>query len=372
MTSKLNILFIGPYRQDDGWGHGSMDMLKSLLKTSHNITSRPIYMGNAHLPDDKIPDHIKDTEKNVQVKYDVVIQQALPHIFTRLPNTCNIGMFALEPKSVRKSSWFDKINQMDKIFVWSEHEKNCLENDQITPPVFNINHPIDIDKFNTSYEPLPSLLPNGNFRFYFIGEYIQRKNIRGLITAFHREFGVNESVELIIKTSCNPQQVKQDHQTLKNQLRLYKQDDMYKSVQFLTGRCTTKELYQLHNSCDCFVMPSSGEACCIPALEAMGFSNPVITNRNTGTTQYVNNKNGWLVDSHEVPLVISDPPIPEVHDGYNSWYEIDIIDLQTKMREAYECKDGIFELKQEEAKNTVLNNHFYEKVGEKIEQILDL
>ena len=85
---------------------------------------------------------------------------------------------------------------------------------------------------------------------------------------------------------------------------------MYKSVQFLTGRCTTKELYQLHNSCDCFVMPSSGEACCIPALEAMGFSNPVITNRNTGTTQYVNNKNGWLVDSHEVPLVISDTPIP--------------------------------------------------------------
>ena len=32
-----------------------------------------------------------------------------------------------------------------------------------------------------------------------------------------------------------------------------------------------EDIYSIHSSCDCFVMPSYGEAWCIPAFDAMGF-----------------------------------------------------------------------------------------------------
>ena len=44
MPIAKNILFVGPYRQADGWGFASHDYLMSLLTTEHNIASAPIYL----------------------------------------------------------------------------------------------------------------------------------------------------------------------------------------------------------------------------------------------------------------------------------------------------------------------------------------
>ena len=44
---KLDILFLGPYRQKyDGWGVGALAWLNSLSKTGHNISAKPIYLSN--------------------------------------------------------------------------------------------------------------------------------------------------------------------------------------------------------------------------------------------------------------------------------------------------------------------------------------
>ena len=44
-------------------------------------------------------------------------------------------------------------------------------------------------------------LSNERFRFYFIGEIKQRKNIQALLQAFHLEFRVAEPVDLVIKAN---------------------------------------------------------------------------------------------------------------------------------------------------------------------------
>ena len=44
MQTAKNILYIGPYRQNDGWGYAARDYLLSLLTTEHNISAVPIYL----------------------------------------------------------------------------------------------------------------------------------------------------------------------------------------------------------------------------------------------------------------------------------------------------------------------------------------
>ena len=44
----MNILFIGPYRQDDEWGRKSRSILKILQKGNHSITSRPIFLSSTN------------------------------------------------------------------------------------------------------------------------------------------------------------------------------------------------------------------------------------------------------------------------------------------------------------------------------------
>jgi glycosyltransferase involved in cell wall biosynthesis len=99
-------------------------------------------------------------------------------------------------------------------------------------------------------------------------------------------------------------------------------------------------LLRLHNTCQCFVMPSSGESWCRPAIHALAVGNPVITNMFTGTSEFVNNTNGWLVRGDEAPIQITDPPIPEVFNAHNTWYEVDVLDLQKAMRRAFELYQG--------------------------------
>ncbi len=371
-----NILFIGPYRQNDGWGDAALSYIRALQHTSHNITIRPIYMGHNFRQDDDLSQDILDLEQNIQSKYDIVIQNCLPGFTSYIPGVYNIGLFFIENKSVNLSSWGSKINQLDEVWVCSEFEKKNLEEDGVKPKVRCIPMPIDIEKYEEDYEELDEPVLYDRFAFYFIGKYTQRKNVHSLLIAFHREFHVNEGVELIIKTDFEMDGVKQrisnDIKQIKDLLRLHKDHKHYKPVQFITTRVDEKHICSLHKKCHCFVMPSSGEACCTPALDAMGFCNPCIVNKNTGMSQFVNDGNGWLVDSHETPLFIKDPPIHEVYDGHNTWYEIDILDLQRKMRLAFsQWNTYPFRHKQEYAFETVFD-HSYKHIGEKIEQVLGI
>ena len=52
----MNILFVGPYRQNDGWGLASQSYIKALGTTGHNITTRPVFLagGDTGLEDPEI------------------------------------------------------------------------------------------------------------------------------------------------------------------------------------------------------------------------------------------------------------------------------------------------------------------------------
>jgi hypothetical protein len=92
-------------------------------------------------------------------------------------------------------------------------------------------------------------------------------------------------------------------------------------------------------------MPSRGEAFCIPAFDAVMFGKYPIVNRNSSMIEYVREFTGIGVDSHMAPAIASDRPLPFLYTGRDTWYQIDIMDLQRAMRYAFTFCD-----KKEQAK----------------------
>jgi glycosyltransferase involved in cell wall biosynthesis len=374
----MNILFIGPYRQSDsdGWKIASVEYIKALATISDiNLSIRPIYMTNRISPN-LDPDLIEYEYNNFD-HYDVVIQNCLPHFFDYNGNIKkNIGLFFTETDQLQYHSWPSRCNLMDELWCPSSIEKDHLITSCVTKPIHPIGIPVDIEKFNKKYDKIDLQSVAHHFIFYTISEFTDRKNLRDLIISFHLEFGINEPVSLMIKTGLgnnNPElvseKINKEILDIKTSLRIYAKSEQYKKDILITQNLPAEALNSVHVTGDCFVTTSCGEAFCMPALDALGFGNPVITTKGIGTNDFVSHTtNGYIVNSTNVPVIVKDPPIADLYTARETFKKIDVLELRRAMRKIYE-NNKEFQLTQISAKETV-KEFSYEKVGQKIWEIL--
>lgn len=365
------ILFVGPYMQSDGWGNAAKEYIRALRLTKHNLTVRPVYL-NMQGSYDKF-DEFEDLENNVYDRYDIVIQNCLPHQFRRYGGVKNIGLSFFE-SSIESTPWPLSINLMDEMWVSSAFEQEILADSHINVPIKVVHMPTDITKYDKQY-PRFDFHNNHEFKFYFIGEFVTRKNLDALIIAFHREFHKDEMARLVLKTNVvglddisTLSYVNNHIRKLKESMSIYPKKDQYKSEIIITKFLSIEELYGLHLACDCFVMPSSGEAICIPAFDAIGFGKTPIVNTNTSMGDYVD-ANGFLVNSYECPAIDHNRPLPFLYTGKDTWYNIDILSLQSHMRKAFEMSDDVRARMHNNAK-AMLSRYSYEAVAKIMEKHL--
>jgi len=236
--------------------------------------------------------------------------------------------------------------------------------------------PCDIDKYHHNYGRLN--IPHtsaDDFKFYFVGEFVQRKNLVALISAFHAEFEPYENAKLVIKANksgVNPVQLSSEINakitSIKSRLRMFPSLDQYKKDIVITDMLPEDHLMALHDSCDCFVMPSHGESWSMPTFDAMAMGNPCIVPNYTGMTQYVNEDNGWVVDTTLQPCMTKEAPLPDIYTGRERWQHLDIGQLMTCMRQAYEDKE-IYQKKSDSCLKE-FKKYSYEEVGKLIKELL--
>ena len=213
------------------------------------------------------------------------------------------------------------------------------------------------------------------FKFYFIGEYVERKNIKDLITAFHMAFSIDQPVSLILKTSISgrsPQEsrdlIEKDIQELKKKLGI---SGRYKKEIIITERLSYQDIIGLHNACDCFVAPSLGESFCRPAAEALCLGKTPIVTDNTGMIDFINKDNGFIVQSHRTPVLLNQRTLSNDFDMQNAneyWYRISIYDLIEKMRSVYSMHKQdrkVFENKQQLGIDSI-EQFSYSSIGNKL------
>jgi glycosyltransferase involved in cell wall biosynthesis len=261
---------------------------------------------------------------------------------------------------------------MDEAWVCCEQNKCAAINSHVKTPIKVVPMPADITKYEKPYKPLDIPELKDKFVFYFIGEAIPRKNLQALLKAFHIEFAPHEQVALCIKTSLpgmNPvdcgKMVQNLSMDVKKNLKLYPDPESYHKEVVITSHMSEKDIMRLHATCDCFVMPSHGEAWSIPAFDAMAMGNTPLVTMGLGCDDFIGLA-GFRVKASSSPVFGMTSTFDNLCCGNESWWDISVENLQ-------ECMRYVFE-KDLSATRQVGNDRAqefsYKAVGEKMKGLL--
>jgi len=368
-----NVLFVGPYNQNDGWGIAAREYIRALRLVDCNLTVRPVYLNQQ----DSYVVHTEFSalETNRLDHYDVVIQNCLPHQFRHYGGVKNIGLAYFETSDISATPWPISINLMDEMWVCSNFEQTVLANSGVTIYTRKIPIPVDIHKYDIEYPRYDLNKNKDDFKFYFIGEYIVRKNLESLLLAFHREFRLNECVNIVLKLNKSGvtgqqllQRLQENIYSMKASWGMYSNHSMYKQESIITNYLAEDVIYGLHQTCDCFVTASSGEAFCLPAFDAMMFGNCPIAVEKSSISEYIyDNKtrtmSGMLVDSTLVPAIAYDRPLPFLYNGIDTWQNVNVLDLQLAMRKAFTNHSQVLKDRRIENTRKILPKYSYANIA---------
>ena len=356
------VLYIGNYKDGTGWGNAALNNILAMDAVGIDVVPRCITYKEKN---DFSNQRILELERQSTHDCDVCVQHTLPHLYHYDSSfKKNIGFLATETLDLKFSSWNNYASIMDELWVPSQACKDSLE---VKKPIHVVPHSLNMDEYQNPQDgqKIDNLL--NSFNFVFIGEFIERKNIAALIKAFHTEFRNYENVNLYIKTSgAELSYVQNFCEQIRKGLKV---SENYKEEIVICGRLDKADYISTLSQCHSFVMPSRGEAFCIPALEAMSMGLELIYTDGIGVEDFAV-ESDKPVESKPTPCFGGVSTLRNLYTAKNQWLEIDVYSLSKSMRASFEAwkrdpdqdkKARIFKAQQYDHKN----------VGQKIKEILN-
>lgn len=239
----------------------------------------------------------------------------------------------------------------DEVWVPSEFVRRAMS-EKLTLPVTVIPHAIDCN--NRTLKDRAFGMENGIFYFLFTydaNSYSERKNPKAVIDAFKKAFqNTDHKVGLIIKVhGCS-------------EYDLLDLDEKLSGISeyILINEMLSEEDYRLlQSSVDCFVSLHRSEGFGLNVAESMSLGIPVVCTNWSATTEFVNDRNGYLVDYELIELKENVGPYP----AGGIWANPSIDSASKQMLLAYEDK-CIYAKKAIAAKQTVAELFSSRRVGE--------
>ena len=377
----MKVLYISNYKDGTGWGNAATDYILAMDSVGIDVVCRSISFNGEK---GEVHPRILELERKSSRHSNVCIQHLLPHMLDyngRFEK--NIALYESETSNFKSSRWTEYINTMDEAWVVNKQMSEASLSSGVESPIRIIPHTFDTSKYDNEYKPLdiPYMDIENKFVFYFIGEAIRRKNIFALIKAFHLEFDVDEPVDLIIKASkggmsdddCG-KYIKELCDTAKENLKLYPSNDLYKSEFITTGFLDNEKMMRFHKTMDCFVMPSYGEAWCLPAFDAMAMgSTPICTNVG-GMSDFLSDGGGTLIDGVLEPAFGMTETFQDLYTGREDCVSINVRKLQKAMRRMYylaSISDSKYTNLQKQGRE-IADKYSYENIGNRIKEALNV
>lgn len=333
----MNLLYISDYSSGTGYGKAAIEFMRSLNVSGVNLFCRPIIFNSSIL--EKLPSDIEQIEKKQIKDIDVVIQHTLPNHMQYMSKYCNIGMFAYEADSYNGTGWKNQLNCMDEVFVFNKQMLESAKKSGVKKDCKIIPHATNTDKYFTKYN-IPSFMKplkkDNRFIFYTIGEFNRRKNLASLLMSFFLEFGRDENVCLLIKTSCDEKEFFSFCDQISSSLKY----NILPQVALVNQRLSEEEICAIHYHSDCFIQTSHGEAWSIPAFEAMCFGKTPIVPASSGYLEYMDEDCGWLIPVSESQVFGMHKNNIDLCRGDEIWWQVDVSKTRQFMREAYTNEDA--------------------------------
>jgi len=320
-----NVLYVGPYRQNDEWGYTSKAFASLLASQKDiNLVLRPIWFTG-----EENSKHVENLEpyelNNIMESKDVLIQHGLPsYINYNGDFTTNIGVLAVDSR-IDSLDWVNHLRLMDKIVVFSDFEKELLvdsgiEPDQITalpfPPMFLINtiNNLDLDLTGTI--------------FYTTGSLDQKGGLQEILAAFLSTFSISDNAHLIV-TCNNSSEIQKVVTGLKQQLGIFDQPSYYPNI-IVIDTLAPEVVNYTHEIGDFFIDAGYN---CIPSqnlLRAIAYNSiPIIPDNTKLFPDY-----DFYIDTYDEIAIYAERAIENLWSGEFTWKRPRMDSIRNMMKKA--------------------------------------
>lgn len=364
------ISYVAPFKDGTGYSQFAIDTVLSLDAAGVPVVCRNIKLANQTvLP----PPRILELERENLDGITHNITHILPAYFSYQAGVKNIGLAHFETDLFRSSSWQHYCNLMDELWVSCPENKDAAIKSGVKVPIQIVGKGHDPLMYNPkNYQPLAIKGIDKAYKFYFIGDYSNRKNVHAVIKSYFEEFTKADNVVLILKTYVEGTTAQDSNNIIQQEIKNIKAGirrgviDDFPQVILITSYLSNEQMLQLHAMGDCFVSMEKGSAWTIPAFDAIAMGKWTILNGWGGHTQYVQDSvNGWMLPFDMEPVAgMQRCPYPNLYYGNEKWANPNTAQLGLLMREAVKQKPY--------SEPGTLENFSYENNGRNLKQILGI
>lgn len=371
----MKVLYIGHYKENSGWSRAAIDLILSMDTVGIDVTCRNIKLTSNQF---NLPQRILELENKSIQNIDYCIQHVLPHHLVGTNKfKQNIACYIGESTTLKYNNWITNLSIFDQVWIPNHDLINNLKHDGLTENTLKyVPYPSDLSKYVSTDKRIDFKHKNATFKFYYIADLNDRKNIESVIRCFHSEFHKYEQVSLVLKVKkfgVNPQDLNKHVRDIctnvKKTLRIYPKIEDYHDEVVIPDDIGEDGINILHQSCDCLINTTHGEGWSIPAFDAMCFGKTPICGNEGGPKEFIKHKDsGTLVDGVYGICEHSDPAFSNIFTGRESWFVPDEQQIKSAMRYYYENRDQIDRNKglQDAQEFSYIN------VGNKIKEILNV
>ena len=270
-----------------------------------------------------------NSNTSTDIEYNTIIVHSTPDIWTTvIKNAPNIN---LEKKTIigrtvwefekLLPSWVDAINNgiVDIVSVPTEWNKQCFINSGVIKPIIVEPH-IYVDYPHKKVglttlskksiviskdENLSGLNLNEYYKFYCIGQLIERKGIIETIDTFCNAFTSTDKVVLFVKTFKLNYSKEEQQKCL---LEIVNVADKYDHapIIYIKDNLNYDEIKSLHDIGDCYFHLTKTEGFCLGSFDAFNNNKKVIITGYGGHIEYLGKEYEGLVDYELNPLSIDE------------------------------------------------------------------
>lgn len=413
---KKSVLLRCPCNSASGYGYHSRSLAWQLIKSGkfdiHIISTKwgNLALGTLYEEEIKRNNAIRACIIQPQQKkqtYDYYINVSIPNEFDSLGDI-NIGFTAGIETDRVAPAWLEKGNQMDSIFVPSNHSKQVYERSKYQKmakenpgvvmgqlesetPIEVIFEGVDTEIFNNLKSNI--ILNNmekelneidTEFNFLYVGHWMQggigedRKNVGRLIKSFLNAFEYNPKVGLVLKTAIGSSSVPDKYRCIDRIERTlyqmgYTASKNSPKIYLVHGIFTDNEMAYLykHKKIDAFVTLTHGEGYGRPMAESAACDLPVIAPNWSGHVDFLNSKFANLIPTKMIQI-----PECAVWDGVlergSAWSDVEELDAIKSMKDVYHNYD-VWMKKAKTLGKDIRDNWNEDKMGELlVEKILNV
>ena len=299
----MNIIgcrYTGTWLDHSVYGMANRVFISALYVAGVNLTTQLVVQVNEK-SDYGILEEVAKSCRDRVIDYKIKIIHLTPDMYKKYREVgkYNIGHIFFETDRLPRT-WVENCNKMEELWTASEKQAQMIKKSGVTVPIYWFPQPIDAGIGFENITPFEIKFKK-DFTFYSVFQWIDRKNPRGIIESYWRQFEGRDDVCLLIKT-YRANYSEDEFTKIKHEIEGWRKElnlKSYPKIYLVKKLLKSDEVYRLHAMGDCYVSASSGEGWSRPVAEAILMGKPVISADNGGITDYLTDEEYYKIESEE-------------------------------------------------------------------------